>query len=219
MKLLIMIPVLTIIIVILFKKEHFENVIKTVKTVKDPCNDFLSDNDYLIHMIPHHQVAIDMCKLMIPISKSRTIQHIYRLIMFNQNIEILLMKTVVNNIPVVSNEDKVIYRDTKFLTSLSHNSKSTVKDYVCDPLFFKPNDHSNHMKHMKHTDKSFLEHMIPHHQVAVVMSNRLLKHTNNTHLTRICYEIISAQREEILQMNYILEYMNDKKIDFLPDYY
>ena len=76
MKLLMIIPVLTIIIVILFKKEHFENVIKTVKTVKDPCNDFLSDNDYLIHMIPHHQVAIDMCKLMIPISKSRTIQHI-----------------------------------------------------------------------------------------------------------------------------------------------
>ena len=75
------------------------------------------------------------------------------------------------------------------------------------------------MKHMKHTDKSFLEHMIPHHQVAIVMSNRLLKHTNNTHMIRICYEIITAQRSEILQMNYILEYMNNNKIDFLPNYY
>ena len=33
----------------------------------DPCKDYLSDKDYLIHMIPHHQVAIDMCNLMIPI--------------------------------------------------------------------------------------------------------------------------------------------------------
>jgi uncharacterized protein (DUF305 family) len=26
----------------------------------DPCNDYLGDKAYLDHMIPHHQVAIDM---------------------------------------------------------------------------------------------------------------------------------------------------------------
>ena len=56
----------------------------------------LSDKDYLIHMIPHHQAAIDMCNLMIPITKSKTMQNIYRTIIFNQNIEILLMKQVLN---------------------------------------------------------------------------------------------------------------------------
>jgi uncharacterized protein (DUF305 family) len=160
-----------------------------------------------------------MCNLMIPISKSKTIQHMYRNIISNQNIEIMLMNQVVNNIPVVSNENNTIYRDNDFITSLSYNSKSTPKDYVCDPLFFKPNNHSEHMKHMKHTDKSFLEHMIPHHQVAIVMSNRLLKHTNNTHMIRICYEIITTQRSEILKMNYILDYLNHNKIDMLPSYY
>ena len=61
--------------------------------------------------------------------------------------------------------------------------------------------------------------MIPHHQVAIVMSERLLKHTNNTHMIRLCYEIIIAQRGEILQMNYILDYLNKNKIEFLPNYY
>ena len=37
------------------------------------------------------------------------------------------------------------------------------------------------MKHMKKTicEKEYLEHMIPHHQVAVDMNIRVLKHTNN----------------------------------------
>ena len=207
--LLITLIIYLVILYQLTKKDHFNN----------PCTDFLSNKDYLVHMIPHHQVAIDMCNLMIPLSKSKTIQNIYRTIIFNQNIEIMLMNQVLKNIPNVSNNYNVIYRDNKFLTSLSYDKKSNPKKYYCDPLFFKPNDHSAHMNHMKHTDKSFLEHMIPHHQVAIVMSERLLKHTNNTHMIRLCYEIITAQRAEILHMNYILDYLNKNKIDFLPNYY
>ena len=211
----ILVIILLIFILFFIKKDNFKNNVN----IKNPCTDILSNNNYLIHMIPHHQVAIDMCELMIKKTKSKTMLNMYRKIIWNQNIEIQLMKNVINNIPIVSNEYNTIYRDNSFITSLSNNIKSKPKDYVCNPLYFKPNNHSSHMKHMKHTDKSFLEHMIPHHQVAIVMSNRLLKHTNNTHMIRICYEIITAQRSEILQMNYILEYMNNNKIDFLPNYY
>ena len=35
---------------------------------------------------------------------------------------------------------------------------------------------------MEINDKSYLEHMIPHHQVAVDMSKRLLLHTNHSYL-------------------------------------
>ena len=214
--LLILIIIFIIILLVqLNNKDHFYKK----NGVNNPCIDFLSNKDYLVHMIPHHQVAIDMCELMIPISKSKTILNIYRNTIFNQKIEIMLMKNVLKNIPNVSNNYNVIFRDTKFLTSIGYDNKSKPKDYYCDPLFFKPNDHSEHMNHMKHTDKSFLEHMIPHHQVAIVMSERLLKHTNNTHMIRLCYEIITAQRGEILQMNYILDYLNKNKLDFLPNYY
>jgi len=214
--LLILILIFIIILIVqLNKKDHFYKK----NSVNNPCIDFLSNKDYLVHMIPHHQVGIDMCELMIPISKSKTMLNIYRNIIFNQKIEIMLMTQVLKNIPNVSNNYNVIFRDTKFLTSITYDKKSKPKDYYCDPLFFKPNDHSNHMKHMDHSDKSFLEHMIPHHQVAIVMSERLLKHTNNTHMIRLCYEIITAQRGEILHMNYILDYLNKNKIDFLPNYY
>jgi uncharacterized protein (DUF305 family) len=185
----------------------------------NPCTDFLSNKDYLEHMIPHHQVAIDMCNLMKPISKSKTIHYIYKIIIFNQKIEIFLMKNAIKGIPSLSNEFDTLYRDSTFKTSLSSDKKSIPKDYYCDPLFFKPNDHSAHMNHMNHTDKSFLNHMIPHHQVAIVMSERLLKHTNNTHMIRICYEIITSQRAEILKMNQLLDYLTKNKIDFLPNYY
>lgn len=209
MYILIILVVYLLILYQLNKKDHFNN----------PCTDFLSNKDYLVHMIPHHQVAIDMCNLMIPLSKSKSIQNMYRNIIFNQKIEIMLMEQVLKNIPNISNNYNVIFRNNKFLTSMSYNKKSKPKNYYCDPLFFKPDDHSDHMNHMNHTDKSFLEHMIPHHQVAIVMSERLLKHTNNTHMIRLCYEIITAQRGEILQMNYILDYLNNNKIEFLPNYY
>ena len=209
--LLVLVLVLVLVLIYKLNIEKFNN--------NNPCTDFLSNKDYLVHMIPHHQVAIDMCNLMLNISKSKTIQHIYRTIIYNQKIEIRLMEYVVKNIPVLSDKSKTIYRDSNFFTSISDNTKSKPTNSYCDPLFFKPNNHSEHMKHMKHTDKSFLEHMIPHHQVAIIMSNRLLKHTNNTHMIRICYDIITSQRAEILKMNNILDYMITNKIDFLPNYY
>ena len=29
-------------------------------TNPNPCDQYLSDKDYLLHMIPHHQVAVDI---------------------------------------------------------------------------------------------------------------------------------------------------------------
>ena len=38
----------------------------------NPCTDYLSDNEFLEHMIPHHQVAVDMSLMLQPISKNPT---------------------------------------------------------------------------------------------------------------------------------------------------
>ena len=73
----------------------------------------------------------------------------------------------------------------------------------CNPLFFKPNEHK-HMSGTKITIKSFLKHMIPHHQVAIDMSERLLLHTTNSYLYVFCHNVIRDQQSEIFNMKYFL---------------
>jgi len=61
-----------------------------------------------------------------------------------------------------------------------------------------------HMEHMEINQTNYLEHMIPHHQVAVDMSKRLLLHTNNTYMMEFCKKLIINQQGEIYQMNNLL---------------
>ena len=82
---------------------------------------------------------------------------------------------------------------------------SKSNDGDCNPLFFKPNDHSKHMLTMENTQKAYLEHMIPHHQVAIDMSRRLLLHTNNSYLLDFCRKLIIDQQGEIFYMNNLLQ--------------
>ena len=64
------------------------------------------------------------------------------------------------------------------------------------------------MEHMNITDQSYLDHMIPHHQVAINMSKRLLLYTNNTYLVDFCRKLIIDQEGEIYYMNNLLSNLN-----------
>ena len=61
------------------------------------------------------------------------------------------------------------------------------------------------MKHMKLDDKMYIKHMIPHHQVAVDMSKKLLKNTNNDFMINLAYRIIRSQQEEIIILSDLLK--------------
>ena len=178
----------------------------------NPCSDKLSDLEYLEHMVPHHQVAVDMSNMLIPHITNPTILHLCRNIIRTQEYEITEMNTIKKNIgntifdskkPLFNKNNKNNYNKTKL--SLYEPIKSKDKDGECDPLFFKPNDHAKHMEHMKITMRSYLEHMIPHHQVAVDMSKRLLLHTNHSYLIDFCRKLILDQQYEILSMNDLLD--------------
>ena len=56
--------------------------------MSNPCTDKLTDLEYLEHMIPHHQVAIDMSDLLIPKTSNPTILHLCRDIIRKQEYEI-----------------------------------------------------------------------------------------------------------------------------------
>ena len=187
------------------------------ESFKDPCKDYLSDNEYLEHMIPHHQVAIDMSKELIKVTKNPIMIDFCRKIIWQQEYEIQMMSSVMNKLPNKFNQfernklknyqkDLINYSD-KTKLNLYYPKLSKALDYHCDPNFFDPDAHHKHMEGMELTDKSYLEHMIPHHQVAVDMSNRLLKYTKNIHMIDLATTIIREQQFEILKMNEMLKNM------------
>ena len=97
----------------------------------------------------------------------------------------------------------------QYITTVSDiiipNTIGLSKTY-CDPHFFDPKKHKEHLKHMKLTEKSYIEHMIPHHQVAVDMSKILLRNTNNDFMIYLAYRIIKSQNEEIIILHQLLDY-------------
>ena len=176
----------------------------------NPCIDKLTDLEYLEHMIPHHQVAIDMSVLLQKHTSSDIMLNLCREIIRIQSYEIFEMSKMKAYKDTLFTDDKWIKEKINTKLDTYNPILSKAKEGECNPLFFKPNDHSQHMKGMKLTDRSYLEHMIPHHQVAIDMSRRLLLHTNNSYLLEFCRKLILEQQAEILYMNNLL--MN---IDFL----
>lgn len=172
----------------------------------NPCTDKLSDLEYLEHMIPHHQVAVDMSVAHMPHTTNPQILHLCREIDRIQKYEIWIMERVKNQLIQTVFSDESSERKPVYTKLDMYSPKmSKDRDGECDPLFFKPDEHSHHMKSMKMTDKSYLEHMIPHHQVAIDMSQRLLRHTNNSYLMDFCNKLIYDQQGEIFKMKNMLQ--------------
>ena len=75
----------------------------------------LSDNEFLEHMIPHHQVAVDMSDLLLPITKNPIMKHLCRKITWRQKYEISMMNGVLGKLPLVIDDEqiKVNYEKTK----------------------------------------------------------------------------------------------------------
>tara|TARA_B100001093_G_scaffold517903_1_gene600887 strand:+ start:329 stop:982 length:654 start_codon:yes stop_codon:yes gene_type:complete len=170
---------------------------------KDVCRGYLTDIEYLEHMIPHHQVAIDISIELLKITKSPLMKDILRKLIFNQKMEIILMNVILRDFPInVSNKISKGYL-TNSADYIEPNVVGLSKTY-CDPHFFDPKGHMKHLEHMKLDDKSYLEHMIPHHQVAVDMSKVLLNNTKNDFMVYLAYRIIRNQTAEIIYLNGIL---------------
>ena len=177
----------------------------------NPCTDNLSDLEYLKHMIPHHQVAIDMSLLLIPTTNNPTMLHLCRNIIRKQGYEIWEMSIMYKKlsdslfidmrISSKNNKENITSKLDVYYPKLSKSN-----DGECNPMYFKPNDHMKHMNHMKVkiNDNSYLKHMIPHHQIAIDMSKRLLLYTNNSYLMNFCRNLINEQQNEIFFMNNLL---------------
>ena len=166
-------------------------------TNPNPCDQYLSDKDYLLHMIPHHQVAVDISIEMQQKSTNPVMQDILRQLIWTQNREIMMMKDLLNNLPDNISSDQLEMDKNYRNTILDFTKSASDPTAECNPEFFDPQLHKKHMSHMKLDEKMYLEHMIPHHQVAVDMSKTLLKHTNNDFMIQFAYRIIDVKQHGI----------------------
>lgn len=182
--------------------------------MKNICSDNLTDKEYLEHMIPHHQVAVDISIMLQKQSKSVKMQDILRKLIWVQNYEITMMKDMLNTLPdnLSSGINNTSY--IKTVSDFIEPNKLGLTNTYCDPHFFDPEKHMKHMHHMKLDDIVYIEHMIPHHQVAVDMSKILIKNTKNDMMLFLAYRIIKSQQDEIIMLNDYLESLKTNK-DFV----
>lgn len=66
-------------------------------------------------------------------------------------------------------------------------------------------DITHRMCHGKITDKEYLTHMIPHHQMAIDMSKQILKYSNNPAIIKLARDVVWAQNYEIWLMCSLLK--------------
>jgi uncharacterized protein (DUF305 family) len=153
-------------------------------------------------MIPHHQIAIDVSIKHIENTNNVIIMKVLRELIWTQKYEIdMMMQEISNKTENISKIDS----NQAFIPTTSSSIYPNVvglSNTYCDPSFFSTNMHKHH--NMIKTDKEYILHMIPHHQVAVDMCKMLLKHTKSDFLIYLAYRIIRAQESEIILLNDLL---------------
>jgi len=196
-----------IILVIIILLIIYNNKIHEGYSENNVCRGKLLDKEYLQHMIPHHQVAVDISIKLQQKTKSPIMHEILRKLIWMQNYEIKLMNLALKNLP---------NGDISLSKNMFREYIPTISDYIkpnnvgltntyCDPDFFDPISHMKNMHHMELSDEMYIKHMIPHHQVAVDMSKVLLKNTTNDFMIYLAYRIIRSQQGEIIMLDNLLK--------------
>jgi uncharacterized protein (DUF305 family) len=135
------------------------------------------DKNFIEQMIPHHESAIEMAKLAQQKASHSEIKTLADDIITSQSDEIIKMRYWYERWYGI----EVPKQDTaNRMTSMMHNA----------------NDIDN-LRGAVDFDKVFLEEMIPHHQMAVMMANMLDNATNRQEMKTLANDIITAQTKEI----------------------
>jgi uncharacterized protein (DUF305 family) len=175
------------------------------------CNKQLTESEYINHMITHHEVAVHMSEIHLHNTKNPIILDILRNLIRLQKYEINLLKD--SNIISNKNDEMInenIEPENSYRYTVGDFTKPNtpyLSNTFCDPDFFKIS-HNKNLHNM--TDAMYIQHMIPHHQVAVDMSKMILKTTNNNFIIDFAYKIIRNQQYEIL----LLDSLSKSKYSF-----
>ncbi|MFW0777479.1 MAG: DUF305 domain-containing protein [Rickettsiales bacterium] len=141
-----------------------------------------ADVDFTRGMLPHHQGAVDMIKVLHQYGKDEELRELANFMSRWQQVEINLMKR---------------WLETKDSTAIVGNNEEAVAAY-------KESMHKMHkdmdITYTGDVDVDFANGMIPHHQGAIDMAWILIKHGKDEELRSMARDIIRSQQQEIAIM-------------------
>ena len=120
------------------------------KTQNNICRGYLTDKEYLQHMIPHHQVAVDISILLQKKTKNPEMQEILRKIIWVQNYEIQLMRAMERCLSENDMSTSEIDMDRNYtitIGDLTKPNKIGLTKTYCDPHFFDQKTYGAYKKH------------------------------------------------------------------------
>lgn len=157
--------------------------------------------DYLYGMIPHHQAAVEMSKSLLKYGgQNLELKKIAENIITSQIEQINQMKDMIKNMESNLKIDK--QKEQEYLKEYDDMLDNSMKNDM-NSGEMKNNDISN----IDSVDKAFATEMIKHHEMAVAMSEIILKFTDNEDVTNLANNIIKSQSKEIKEMKEILNNM------------
>ena len=148
------------------------------------------DKHFIEQMIPHHEGAIDMSKLALQKAKHAEVKILAEAIIGAQTKEIGDMKDWYKSWfnKDVENQDIYAYG----MVSGGMMSRGG--------MHMGGKEDMTALENATDFDKAFIEKMIPHHQLAIMMAQMLKSGTNRPEMLTLANNIIESQSKEIEQM-------------------
>ena len=145
------------------------------------------DKHFIEQMIPHHEGAIAMANLAFQKAKRPEIKTLATAIISAQTTEIQSMN--------------VWYKDWFGVTAPKVSTGMMSGGMMSrGGMHMGGQEDMTALENASDFDKAFIEEMIPHHQLAIMMANMLQSGTNRPEMQQLAKNIISSQSKEIQQM-------------------
>ncbi|WP_272976098.1 DUF305 domain-containing protein [Deinococcus geothermalis] len=130
------------------------------------------DRAFLSMMIPHHQMAVDMARAVLPVSKDASVKRWANAIIKAQESEIKQMNTLLKS-----------YGGSD--TAMANMMKSSISGMA------------DMVKKAKNPDVAFVQGMIPHHVSAIDMATLALQKSSDARVLKLARDIVRDQATEV----------------------
>ncbi|WP_392532563.1 DUF305 domain-containing protein [Nostoc sp. C117] len=157
---------------------------------------------FITMMIPHHQQAVEMANLALTRAKHPEIKKLAQIIKIDQAREIQQMQTWYKawygkEVPVttINHQEMMVRR-----ADMSQQMNSGMMKMPMNQNMRAMNIDLVALKNALDFDKEFIRQMIPHHRIAVMMSQIVTNKATKPEIRNLAQSIIKTQTAEISQM-------------------